>query len=554
MLHCINYRVLLLSTALCIVGRAAGQGPTVTLVPSDYNGYNISCFGMKDGAITATITGGVAPYTYQWTNGATEPNLANVAAGYYKLVVQDANSNYGSAEITLTEPTALKVSAVPFKYPSGFHISCFECFNGSIDVAVAHGVAPYSYDWGDEVYTQDRTALGALDYQVKVTDANMCSEQSELITLKQPVPKDWTMEGNANTDANTDFFGTTDAQDVVFKSNGQELVRLTSGGQVKLPGIGSTGVLGIDAGGVLGPVPGLGNGPGNNAVPCAQDVFPFWRTGGNELTTCDPTRAVLGSLDARHVNFITNNDVRMRLTAGGQMQIGGDLEEWPETDAAGRVNILQGNGNWLTLKTQGATPGSPSAYWGLHNPPEQDRLTFYHQPVSGNAIWNMLSLHSDGRLSSHELSTFPNGTIGMGTTTASAAGMRVNVLGGLHADKLVLGDVTAPAGYSLCVKNGIISEKMKVAASASLQWSDFVFDEGYALMSLPDVKKYVKENKHLPGVASQLDIRSQGNDLHSTDAALLMKIEELYLHIFALNEVVESMKTRIQELETPGMR
>ena len=35
---------------------ASGQVVEVTLTPSDHNGYNISCFGLKDGAIDATVT------------------------------------------------------------------------------------------------------------------------------------------------------------------------------------------------------------------------------------------------------------------------------------------------------------------------------------------------------------------------------------------------------------------------------------------------------------------------------------------------------------------
>lgn len=46
-----------------------GQGLSVTFTPSMYNGYNISCFGKKDGSIDVTVTGGVPPYTYQWSTG-----------------------------------------------------------------------------------------------------------------------------------------------------------------------------------------------------------------------------------------------------------------------------------------------------------------------------------------------------------------------------------------------------------------------------------------------------------------------------------------------------
>ncbi len=490
----------------CAPFLAEAQTLEVGLVPSVHNGYHISCFGGRDGAIDATISGGTAPYNLNWSNGASTEDITDLASGYYRLKISDANNVEAEAEVTLVEPTALRIGVVPFQYPSGHNISCPDCFNGSIDVTVTEGVAPYTYDWGDEVYTPDRTGLGAMNYAVDVIDANGCAAKSEPVFLTQPDRDDWRKDGNANTDPNIHYFGTSDEKDVVFKSNGVERLRLTSGGQVKLLGLGGAGVLGIDAEGVVGPVPGIGLNP-IDPPPCAQDVFPFWRTGGNELTTCDPSRAVLGSLDARHVNFITNNDVRMRLTSSGQLQVGGDLEEWPETDAAGRVNILQGNGNWLTLKTQGATPGAPSSFWGLHNPPEQDRLMFYHHPVSGDALFDVLTLHDNGKVS--------------------------------------IGDVNVDTGdydYGLYVHNGILTEKVKVALKTSADWSDDVFRKDYVLMPLEDVRKHIAEHGHLPGVLSANEMVERGLDVVATDAMLLRKIEELTLHIIA-------QEARIKELE-----
>lgn len=47
----------------------------------------------------------------------------------------------------------------------------------------------------------------------------------------------WSLTGNTGTNASTNYIGTTDAQDLVFKTNGTENIRVKSGGNV---GIGST--------------------------------------------------------------------------------------------------------------------------------------------------------------------------------------------------------------------------------------------------------------------------------------------------------------------------
>lgn len=44
-----------------------------------------------DGEVTITITGGVAPYTYLWSNGATTRDLSGVTAASYSVNITDAN-------------------------------------------------------------------------------------------------------------------------------------------------------------------------------------------------------------------------------------------------------------------------------------------------------------------------------------------------------------------------------------------------------------------------------------------------------------------------------
>ena len=49
-----------------------------------------SCTGSKDGAVDVTVSGGTAPYIFQWSNGTTQEDVSGLAGGLYSLTVTDA--------------------------------------------------------------------------------------------------------------------------------------------------------------------------------------------------------------------------------------------------------------------------------------------------------------------------------------------------------------------------------------------------------------------------------------------------------------------------------
>lgn len=309
------------------------QGPQLTLTPTLYNGYHITCFGKSDGAIDLSITGGTAPYSYLWSTGATTQDVTDLRAGYISVVVKDAANVEARADMTLTEPYDLLADEVPYLYGSGFNISCVSCYNGSIQVTTSGGVAPYTYEWVDGPITEDRTQLDAGSYQVYITDANGCFLKGENLQLTQPERDDWSKSGNAGSDPNTQFIGTTDNKDVVLKSNATEALRLKSNGDIKVSGaLTNFGLLYRDENGILraGGVPAF---PPLTGSPCRQlgwfaTHLPYWEVTGNTFThICGGERPLLGTLGDTPLSIITNNEVRMFVTPEGKVGIGTEPEE-----------------------------------------------------------------------------------------------------------------------------------------------------------------------------------------------------------------------------------
>jgi gliding motility-associated-like protein len=65
---------------------SVNPGMTVTPVIA-----NETCINACDGSIQTSVTNGLAPYTYSWSNGATTSSLSNVCPGNYTVTVTGAN-------------------------------------------------------------------------------------------------------------------------------------------------------------------------------------------------------------------------------------------------------------------------------------------------------------------------------------------------------------------------------------------------------------------------------------------------------------------------------
>ena len=130
-----------------------------------------SCNGATDGSIDITVSGGTAPYSYAWSNGATTEDLAGLGAGTYELTITDANGCEAKIDggVEITEPNILEIAI-----DATADASCNGAADGSIDVTISGGTAPYTYAWSNGAATEDLSGLGAGTYELTVTDANGC--------------------------------------------------------------------------------------------------------------------------------------------------------------------------------------------------------------------------------------------------------------------------------------------------------------------------------------------------------------------------------------------
>lgn len=83
----------------------------------------------------------------------------------------------------------------------------------------------------------------------------------------------------------------------------------------------------------------------------------------------------------------------------------------------------------------------------------------------------------------------------------------------------------------------------------TLNAPDYVFEPGYALTPLPEVKAFIAREGHLPNIPSAEEIKANGLKLGPFQMLLLEKIEELTLHAIAQEEEIQKLRARNAELE-----
>jgi hypothetical protein len=106
---------------------------------------NIGCNETDTGEINVQLTGGVAPYTYEWSNGSTDSTLTGLTGGDYDLIASDASGC--TYEQTFTVEQAESVEAL---FEADTQI--IDLIDGSAIVELENlttGATDYEWDFGD---------------------------------------------------------------------------------------------------------------------------------------------------------------------------------------------------------------------------------------------------------------------------------------------------------------------------------------------------------------------------------------------------------------------
>jgi hypothetical protein len=152
---------------------------------------NVSCFGGNNGGVWVLPTGGVAPYTYLWSNQATNDTITNLASGNYSVTVTDNNGCSISQSFAVTQPTLLSNTFTKSLFFGNTNISCPNGTDGTIDLSPSGGTAPYNYLWSNSATAQDLNGLAAGTYTCIITDAKGCTSQA-VVTMTDPNDHAWT--------------------------------------------------------------------------------------------------------------------------------------------------------------------------------------------------------------------------------------------------------------------------------------------------------------------------------------------------------------------------
>jgi gliding motility-associated-like protein len=157
---------------------------------SDYNGFNISCFGLSNGSIQISPTTGLAPFVYSWQGPEgftkTTKDISDLKSGRYILLITDNNLCTARDTIDMTEPGRLSMIITPsVSISSDYNINCVGEKTGSVTVEAANNAGLVDYLWADGEIGNIRSGLLAGTYKIIITDSNNCQADST-ITLTEP--------------------------------------------------------------------------------------------------------------------------------------------------------------------------------------------------------------------------------------------------------------------------------------------------------------------------------------------------------------------------------
>ncbi|MGL5891091.1 MAG: hypothetical protein ACRC3B_14475, partial [Bacteroidia bacterium] len=138
------------------------------------------CAGVCNGSITAIVSGGTLPYTFNWSNSQTTATATSLCAGTYSVTVTDANGCTITMSDAVAEPTAIVAAA-----PVITDASCNTSADGAVDITITGGSLPYSFSWTGPgsftAVTEDLSNILPGTYILTTADANGCTRTDTIV-------------------------------------------------------------------------------------------------------------------------------------------------------------------------------------------------------------------------------------------------------------------------------------------------------------------------------------------------------------------------------------
>lgn len=163
-----NYILTVTDASSCSATHSAIVGQPTSPLSLNSITTNVSCFGLSNGSLNITASGGTYGYTYLWSTGAITEDIQNLSIGNYTIQITDANSCQFDSTLVINQPLALSANSI------NLNVLCYGQSTGAINLSVSGGVMPYLYSWNNGTLTEDLINVQAGNYTVNVTDANGC--------------------------------------------------------------------------------------------------------------------------------------------------------------------------------------------------------------------------------------------------------------------------------------------------------------------------------------------------------------------------------------------
>ncbi|MBL7826648.1 MAG: gliding motility-associated C-terminal domain-containing protein, partial [Saprospiraceae bacterium] len=142
--------------------------------PNSNQNINVELCNLQNGAIDLTVTGGVTPYSFTWSSGHTTEDLSNITDGIYAVTISGANNCTATATVNVPDnDVSFSINGTPVN-----NTSCV-AVNGAVDLDILPGDPgnglSYTYQWSNNVFTQDQANLDAGIYAVTVSAGGTCT-------------------------------------------------------------------------------------------------------------------------------------------------------------------------------------------------------------------------------------------------------------------------------------------------------------------------------------------------------------------------------------------